>query len=217
MTTISSKNRRFNPLMALLALAPIAVIAQSQAAGTEAHTSTVTLADLDLSTPEGVNIARDRLHAAARQLCSQVAGPSPSNPTNFIACLNDTVTDALRQIDQPGRAAIESGAWNILPSGATSDRLPPSAIQSDVRVISVANFDLSTPDGVRMAKDRIKKTARHICGQLAAEDTGLSSDYARCVDDTTLAALRQVPSPAMAAMRDAPKPHIEITARVASK
>lgn len=216
MTTDTSKFRRFNPLMALLALAPIAVIAQSQAAGTEVRTSTVTLADLDLSTPDGVNIARDRLHEAARQLCSQSVGEDPAHPGKFIACMNDTVTDALRQIDQPGRAAIEFGAWNVLPSGAAASS-GPTADQTDLMVISVAKVDLSTPEGVRIAHDRVKKTARHICLQLFTRDYGLQSQYVKCVDDATVAALRQVPGLAVAAMQDAPKPRIEVSARVASK
>jgi len=216
MNTYSFKSRRFNPLMALLALAPFAVIAPSQAAGTETHTSAVTLADLDLSTSEGVNIARDRLHLAARRLCSQAVTLNPSNPENFIACMNETLTDAVRQIDQPGRAPIESGNWSTLPVNADT-RLRFNADKTDVRVISVAHIDLSTPEGARMAKQRVRKAAEHVCGQLASQDLGLDSDYAKCVNDATVAALRQIPTPAMAAMQDSTKPRIDVTTQVASK
>jgi hypothetical protein len=35
--------------------------------------------------------------------------------------------------------------------------------------------------------------------------------------DATVAALRQIPFPAMAALQDSPKPRIEVTTQVASK
>jgi len=217
MITGTSKNLRFNPLVALLALAPFTLIAQSQAAASEARTSAVTLADLDLSTSDGVDIARNRLHQAARQLCSDTVGEASPHAPDFIACVNDTVTNALRQIDQPGRAAIESGSWRVLPNDPTRADSPPSKLQSDVMVISISKAEMATPEGARIAKERIRKTARHICAQLAAQDHGVSSSYGQCVEEATTAALRQLPSPAMVAAQDEPKPRIEIVSRVASK
>jgi len=215
MITGTSKNLRFNPLVALLALAPLALIAQAQAAS-EARTSTVTLAGLDLSTPEGVDIARNRLHQAARQLCSQAVGEATIHAAQFVTCMNDTVTDALRQIDLPARVAIESGAWRVLPTAGASADSPPSSVRSDVMVISMSKAEMATPEGARIAKERIRKTARHVCGQLA-QDHGVSSSYGQCVEEATTAALRQIPSPAMVAAQDEPKPRIEITTQVASK
>jgi UrcA family protein len=220
MNTFTSKNSRFNPLMALLALAPFAVITPSQAAGTEPLASdvNVSLADLDLSTPEGVNIARDRLHLAARRLCFEVPGENPAHPANFIACMNDTVTDALRQIDQPGRAAIEAGSWTVLPGDTGRTPAPTKVDQTGVRVVSLAHVDLSTAEGAQTAKERVTKAARHLCAQLASHDSTQNSNYyAKCVADSTLAALRQIPTPAMAALQDAPKARIEISTQVASK
>jgi UrcA family protein len=213
--TANTAKIRCNPLVALLALAPLALIAQSQAAS-DALTSTVTLADLDLSTPDGVDIARNRLHLAARQLCSQTVGAAPSRAPDFVACMNDTVTSALRQIGQPGRAAIESGAWNILPTTSTSADSPPSYVHSDLMVISMSKAEMATPDGARIVKERIRKTARRVCAQLS-QDPGLSSSYTQCIDEATAAALRQVPNPAMVATQDEPKPRIQITTQVASK
>jgi UrcA family protein len=219
MNTFTFKNSRFNPLMALLALAPFAVIAPSQAAGTGpmATNVSVTLADLDLSTSRGVNSARDRLHLAARRLCSQVPGENPAHPADFIACMNEAVTDALRQIDQPGRAAIEAGSWTVLPADARSVPVPPSVDQTDVRVISLAHLDVSTAEGARAAKERITAAARHVCSELVSQDPGLDSHYGKCVNDSTLAALRQISTPAMAAMQDEPRPRIEVSTQVASK
>jgi UrcA family protein len=131
--------------------------------------------------------------------------------------LNDTVTDALRQIDQPGRAAIESGNWNVLPTGVASGSSGFESDQTDLKVISVAGVDLSTAEGARMAKDQIKKAARHICAQLASQDPSLDSSYGKCVDDATMAALRQVPGPALLAEQQASKARIEVSTQVASK
>jgi UrcA family protein len=215
MTTDTAKIR-FNPLVALLALAPLAFIAQSQAAG-DAGTATVTLADLNLTTPAGVDMARNRLHQAARQLCSEAVGEATSHGALFVACLNDTVTNALRQIDQPARAAIESGAWTVLPTDVPGVGMSTSNVQSDVMVISMPKAELATPEGARIAKQQIKKTAQHVCASLTAQENGLSSSYGHCVEEATTAALRQVPSPAMVAAQEAPKPRIEITTQVASK
>jgi UrcA family protein len=61
-------------LIALCAIAPVAAMADEQAAtASVTRTENVSLADLDLSTPEGVRAAHDRLHETARRLCSQVA------------------------------------------------------------------------------------------------------------------------------------------------
>jgi len=81
----------------------------------------------------------------------------------------------------------------------------------------ISHIDLSTPDGARIAKQRIKKAAEHVCGQLASQDPWLDWNYAKCVRDATVAALRQIPFPAMAALQDSPKPRIEVTTQVASK
>jgi UrcA family protein len=217
MSTETNKFPRFHPVMALFALAPLALVPPAQASGSEARTTTVSIADLDLSTSEGANVARERLHQTARQLCAQTLGKDSANPRKFIACLNDTVSDALRQIDVPGRAAIESGAWTILPSQATSGLAAAAGVQTKLMVVLMADVDLSTPEGARIASERIRKSARHVCGQLTAEETTLTSHYSNCVDEATAAGLRQISAAQVAAMQDAPKAHIEITTRVASK
>jgi len=100
--------------MALLTLAAVAAIALTPAAaGVETRTSNLSLADLDLSTPAGVDAARDRLQQTARRWCSQVADRQDlSHQPNFIACMDETLAAALRQINGPVRAAIEEpGEW----------------------------------------------------------------------------------------------------------
>jgi UrcA family protein len=199
-------------LTALLAVAPLAAMAQSEvAASTRTLTSKVSVADLDLSTSAGMDAARDRLHQTARGLCSQVADsqdPYLTQKPTFIACVDDTLTDALRQINGPARAAIEgSTEWHTQPSDSTRSRSPPTAPETHVVAVSLANLDLSTPDGVRMAHVRIKSAARRVCRQLSGSiDPSEKRHYANCVDDATAGALRQVRGPRVAAIEESGKP-----------
>jgi UrcA family protein len=57
--------------------------------GYNTRTKTVTFADLDLSTVQGQQIAKERVHQMARTLCSQVADPTDmSRAYNYVACIN---------------------------------------------------------------------------------------------------------------------------------
>ena len=77
-------------LMALLGIAPVATLAdQPVAAAAVSRVADVSLADLDLSTPEGLRVARDRLHTMAQRVCAEPAGGRglSSEPT-FVACVD---------------------------------------------------------------------------------------------------------------------------------
>ena len=65
----------------------------------KAHTTRVSLADLDLSTPQGVHAARGRLQAAARRICQQLQTGSNVALTQYSACIDETFAHALRQAD----------------------------------------------------------------------------------------------------------------------
>jgi UrcA family protein len=59
----------------------------------------VSVADVDLSSPKGIQVARARVDATARRLCLQVADPRDrSTHANYLACVDATVAAALRQI-----------------------------------------------------------------------------------------------------------------------
>ncbi|HWS68043.1 MAG TPA: UrcA family protein [Steroidobacteraceae bacterium] len=195
---------RTTALMALLTLAAVAAIALTPAAaGVETRTSNLSLADLDLSTPAGVDAARDRLQQTARRWCSQVADRQDlSHQPNFIACMDETLAAALRQINGPVRAAIEEpGEWHTQQADATHSRLPPTVPETRVMIVSLANLNLSTPDGVRIAHDRIKRMARRVCRQLSGSiDPTKMWRYANCVDDAIAGALRQIRDPTVAAI-----------------
>ena len=93
------------PITALLVLC---VLASAAVAGPTSDTAPVTrsakvsLAGLDLSTPDGARAARERLHATARRLCAQVADNLDlSHQSNFVACVDDALAAALTALSLP--------------------------------------------------------------------------------------------------------------------
>ena len=62
-------------VMALFGIAPLGTIADQRAATTPpSSVAEVSLSDLNLSTPDGMRLARDRLHAMAERLCADRGG-----------------------------------------------------------------------------------------------------------------------------------------------
>jgi UrcA family protein len=60
----------------------------------------VSLADLALSTPEGADIARQRLDAMARRLCGELARQRDlAYPQSHAACVHEALARALTQAD----------------------------------------------------------------------------------------------------------------------
>jgi UrcA family protein len=84
--------------MALFGIVPVGTIAdQPDAAAPVSRVADASLADLDLSTPEGMGVARGRLHAMAQRVCAEPAGSRGlSSPPNFVTCVDSTLAGALR-------------------------------------------------------------------------------------------------------------------------
>ena len=77
---------------------PVAALADGQEAAVR-RSARVSVADLDLSSSEGIQAARARVHATARRLCLEVADPRDrSAHENYLACVDATVAAALREI-----------------------------------------------------------------------------------------------------------------------
>jgi UrcA family protein len=87
--------------MALLALCVLASAGEAAPTSDTApvtRSAKVSLAGLDLSTPDGARAARERLRGTARRLCAQVADDLDlSHQSNFVACVDETLAAALRQ------------------------------------------------------------------------------------------------------------------------
>jgi UrcA family protein len=106
-------------LIGLLAIAPVhATAGKHVATVSETRVAKVSLADLDLSTPEGARAARERLHAMARHLCMRLEGDHDlGHQPHFVACVDETLVDALLQLNSLALASEQSsrGARSIAP------------------------------------------------------------------------------------------------------
>jgi UrcA family protein len=79
----------------------------------------------------------------------------------------------------------------------SADALAGSAVDPSVMrsaKVSITGLDLSTPEGARAARERIRQTARKLCAQVADElDLSLHANYVACVDESVAKAMQQVP------------------------
>jgi UrcA family protein len=95
-------------LTALLALGSVASADPPAAPAAETRVAKVSLADLDLSTPEGTRAALARVTKMAQRLCGQLGDSrSASYQRTRTACVRETVADAVRQINAPALVARE--------------------------------------------------------------------------------------------------------------
>jgi UrcA family protein len=100
-------------LLALCVLASAAEAAPTRDTAPVTRSAKVSLAGLDLSTPDGARAARERLRGTARRLCAQVADDLDlSHQSNFVACVDETLAAALRQAAKIGAS----------PAGAAQTR-----------------------------------------------------------------------------------------------
>jgi UrcA family protein len=97
--------------VAMMALHPIAALADGQppsASVLERRVAVVSLADLDTSTSQGAQAARDRLRATARRLCSLLQDSRDlGHQPHFVACVEHTLANALHQLQVPAVAAAD--------------------------------------------------------------------------------------------------------------
>ena len=78
-------------------------------------TATVSVADLDLSTDQGMQTARDRLYATAKRLCQKVVDPSSlSIHSDYVHCVDEATTAAVAQLTGPVLAANAKSHAQIL-------------------------------------------------------------------------------------------------------
>jgi UrcA family protein len=87
----------------------------------------------------------------------------------------------------------------VFMTAAIAKQVPAHAADA-IAVVSLADLDLSTEQGMQMARDRLDKTARRLCKQVV-NPWALShhTQYLRCVDDATTAALGQLHGQALVA------------------
>jgi UrcA family protein len=97
-------------LLALCVLASAAEAASTLDTAPVTRSAKVSLAGLDLSTPNGARAARERLRTTARRLCAQVADDLDlSHQSNFVACVDETLAAALSQAAKIGASPARAG------------------------------------------------------------------------------------------------------------
>ena len=160
---------------AVLGIASVPTYAdQSAASAASSRVADVSLADLNLSTPAGMSAARERLHTMAERICAEhTSGFLP----NFASCVDSTLAGALGQID--GLNQIQPTLRHSVTRAAN---------------VSLADLDLSTPEGSRAAHERLETMARRLCTELARDHKltyRYRPNYAACVHDTLVGAWAQ--------------------------
>jgi len=164
-------------LTASFGIVPVSTFADQGAVTTAVSSvADVALSDLNLSTPEGMRWARDRLHATAERVCAERGGSrEPSSQPTFAVCVDSTLANALRQID-----ALRQANTTVRNSVTGSAN------------VSLADLDLSTLEGARIASERLEAMARRLCGELARrQGLAYQPSWAACVQDTLAGALAQ--------------------------
>jgi UrcA family protein len=73
-------------------------------------------------------------------------------------------------------------------AGALADQ-PPAPV-TRVAKVSLADLDLSTPEGARVAYERIKTTAKHLCSK--PSDSPFWQTYDACVEEALGNAVRRL-------------------------
>ena len=70
----------------------------------DSRSARVSFGDLNLSTPQGVEAARERIHQTARRLCTKVADRNDrSRRENFISCVQSAMAGAVPRLEALAR------------------------------------------------------------------------------------------------------------------
>jgi UrcA family protein len=164
---IACRTCRMCATLALLALplvaASIASAAHADTIVLSRLTARVSLRDLDLSTTEGQAIARERVRARARILCSRLGDTLDLEDVNHAAHFEQCVA---RATDQAVQQAISAGLAQTsatAPATAAADRA--SAGEARRARLSPGDSDLSTREGLKTAHERVCDAARQLCAQ----------------------------------------------------
>ncbi|HUI59048.1 MAG TPA: UrcA family protein [Steroidobacteraceae bacterium] len=167
------------PLFATLALSLIATSAS--AADTVvpngiAHP--VKLDDLNLSTPEGQATARERITEVARTLCSRVSEANDlGHHEHYVKCVASATNKAMEQILDP----VQSPAPN--PTRVATLRATGSDQSVRQERVSLSDVDLSTPEGVQTAHERVHAVARKLCSQVEdMNDLSRQTNFDKCIE-----------------------------------
>jgi UrcA family protein len=94
------------------------LVASNAHAGDEARSETVKFADLDLSSPAGVEALYGRIHAAARRVCDQ----PPGEQAGVSRCMKKTESATIGKVNVPLLTAFYQKKTGSQPQPITANR-----------------------------------------------------------------------------------------------
>jgi UrcA family protein len=94
------------------------LVASNAHAGDQVRSETVKFADLNLSSPAGVEALYGRIHAAARRVCDQPAG----GQAGIGRCMRKAESEAIGKVDVPLLTAFYQKKTGSLPQTFTANR-----------------------------------------------------------------------------------------------
>jgi len=100
-------------------------VATGSVSGTavERRSTTVSFADLDLTTAAGRQVAQQRLHEAARRLCARLSDSADlGHQPHFVACVERASAIAMRQLGQSEMVARRASTPSPPPALSTAER-----------------------------------------------------------------------------------------------
>ncbi len=203
MTTFKMNSAPLAVLTVLSVIGSATTMAQQPEGVAESASAKASLAGLDLSTPEGMVVAKERVHQTARKVCSRIQHSTDlDHQSNFIECVDATMTSALQQLSDP--KPLQAKATPAVVTKPVAAVTFPEGISKSV---SFADLDLSTPQGARAAHERLQRVAGKLCMRVADHlDLSQQANFSACVEATMMQALPKVeelarvktPAPAIA-------------------
>ena len=150
---------------------------QSHGDPTGTHVSSLSLADLDLATANGMQQAQRRLRVMAERVCRESAhDPQFESRPAFVSCVRETMASQLRQV-----------------TALTNHLVAPRNSVTRSAGISLDDLDLSTAGGYGAAKQRLNTAVRRLCDELAQrQDLTPGQNREACIQDGLTGALAQV-------------------------
>jgi UrcA family protein len=118
-SNVKTVNRSILGYAAAMALACVLVTSNAYA-GDDVHSQTVKFADLNLSTPAGVEALYRRIHAAAQRVCGYEA-TSAYGRDIWQNCVRPTVDATVAKVNNPQLTALHTGR-NPSPATAMINR-----------------------------------------------------------------------------------------------
>ena len=105
---------------------------------------------------------------------------------------------ARRSISRSDSIRVALVVMFALASAVALADQPPAPV-TRVAKVSLADLDLSTPEGARVAYERIKTTAKHLCSK--PSDSPFWQTYDACVQEALSNAIRRMHTAALAAVQ----------------